>query len=725
MRIAFRVRISGNLDLLAHGPRLVVAHCESALDGVLLGLFLPGRPLVVATPEMHARRLPRWLMRCVRGLVIDAAHPMLLKDVVHHVREGGVAIIFPQGRVTTHGSVMKIYDSAGVIAARCGHEVVPVRVTGTLYTRYAGTSARWPKRFFPAVTIHVHTPVRLDVPVGGGGRVVRRARAFALQRVMQNVLGTQVDGRNLFNAFVDAVALHGRHTQIIEDARRQPESYGQLLKVALALGRLLARETRPGETVGVLMPTISTTLSLLLGLTAHGRAAAMLNYSAGTDVMRNACIAADVRTVITSRQFLAALRLTDIEGKLKGIRILYVEELRGALTLADKLWLIGYALWFPRAAMPAVDPQRAAVVLFTSGSEGTPKGVVLSHTAMLANMTQLRAVIDFGPDDKFFSALPLYHTFGLVACALMPLMTGTTSFLYVSPLRYRTIPDLVYASGATYLFGTSTFLGHYGRQAHPGDFESVRKVISGGEKLNREVADLWYEKFGLRMLEGYGATECGPAMTLSTPLAFRKNSVGCFLPGIEYRLIPLPGIAAGGALHVRGPNLMSGYLYRDRPGVLVPPQSEAGLGWHDTGDVVEIDADGFVTIAGRTRRFAKIAGEMVSLDVMERVAVIASPKHQHAAALEQVAGQGESTVLFTTDAALDRAALLRAARASGASDLTSARRIVVVNELPLLGNGKTDYVALARRVSEPLLEHSGTPPGAQAGESMAADTPRA
>ena len=701
LRSLFRVRLvndARDATLLVHGPRLVVAHCESALDGVLLGLFLPGNPLIVATPEMLGRLIPRILMRGVSYMTIDPSRPMVLKDVVHHVRGGGVAVIFPQGRVTTSGALMKSYDAAGLIVARCGGEVVPVRMAGTLYSRFAATSALWPKRLFPGVTITVGAPVRV-IPLTPQ-RYARRERADALHRVLQGMQGTAPDSRCLFAAFAEAAALYGRRTRIIEDARRQPETYGQMLKVALALGRVASRETARGEVVGVLMPTISTTLSLILGLAANGRTAAMLNYSAGPNLMHKACVAAGVRTVIASRQFLAVMRLQGVAEALTGIRILYIEDMRGLLSLKDKLWLMGFALWFPRAACPDVDSRQPAVVLFTSGSEGLPKGVVLSHRAMLANMTQLRAVIDFGPEDKFFSGLPLYHTFGLIACALMPLMTGTRQFLYVSPLRYRTIPELVYLSGATYLFGTSTFLGHYARQAHPADFRSLRKVICGGEKRNREVADLWFDKFGLRILEGYGATECGPAMSLNTPLAYKDGSVGRFLPGIEYQIVPVPGIAAGGALFVRGPNLMSGYVHYERPGQLTLPQSSAGDGWHETGDIVEIDPQGFVTIAGRTRRFAKIAGEMVSLDTIEHVACLASPAYRHAALLIQVPGQGESTVLFTTDTTLNRAALLRAARELGVSDLSTARSIAVLKELPLLGNGKTDYVALGQRASE-------------------------
>ena len=414
-------------------------------------------------------------------------------------------------------------------------------------------------------------------------------------------------------------------------------------------------------------------------------------------ILRAACTAACIKTVVTSRQFLERIKFHSVEEALPGVRLVYLEDLRDGFTWYDKLWLVGYALWLPRLAMPAIDPQRPAIVLFTSGSEDRPKGVVLSHAAVLANMAQLQAVIDFGPNDKFFSGLPLFHTFGLIACALMPLVTGTRLFLYVSPLHYHQIPDLVRQSGATYVFGTSTFLGHYARNAQAHDFQSVRKVISGGEKLSKDVASLWQERFGLTVLEGYGATECGPAMSLNTPLAYREGSVGRLLPGVEYQLTPVPGLASGSVLHVRSPNLMMGYLQYENPGVIVPPTSACGDGWYCTGDVVEIDEAGFVTILGRTRRFVKIAGEMVSLDLMERIAAHASPDFMHAVTLKQIEGDCESTVLFTTDAGLDRMVLARAAREMGAPALAIARHIVGVEQLPLTGNGKIDYVTLRLR----------------------------
>ena len=686
----FRMTVTGDVACL-RGGGLVVANCDSTIDGVLLGLFLPGEPLVFITPEMREGAWGRWLSRFIHCESFDPSRLFSIRTVIRHVNAGGIAVIFPQGRVTSTGVMMKVMDSAAVIAARCAKPWVPVRIHGTLHSRYARVSGHWPKRFFPRVTLAVQ-PVAARIQITGRGH--RQGNLTALQNVLQGMMIVPLHARDLFGAFLEAMSLHGRSTAIIEDVRRQPERYDQLLKQILALGRLMSRVTAANETVGVLLPNLSTTLAVLLGLSAQGRVPAMLNYSAGTEAICGACEAAGINTVITSRQFLDRVKLPKLARELPRVRLVFLEDLRGTLTFADKLWLMGYAVWLPRLAMPPIDPRRSAVVLFTSGSEDRPKGVVLSHAAMLANMAQLQSVIDFGPNDKFFSALPLYHTFGLTACALMPLMTGTRLFLYVSPLHYRNIPELVYQSDATYFFGTSTFLGQYAQNAKSHEFKSLRKVICGGEKLGRTVERLWRERFGIRILEGYGATECGPAMSLNTPLAFRDGSVGRVLPGIETQLTPVPGLTAGGVLHVRGPNLMTGYLRFENPGVIEPPVSSCGTGWYSTGDVVEIDEDGFMSVIGRTRRFAKVAGEMVSLDLVERIAAQASPCHQHAATLIQSDGYGEDTVLYTTDRGLDRMLLIRAARDMRAPEIAISRQIIKVDHLPLTGMGKIDYVTL-------------------------------
>ncbi len=693
--LMYRVRVSGHDGQLTRGRPLVVANHDSLLDALLVALFLPGTPLIVLPRALAGHWLGALARRVATCVDLEPEGGYAVKRLVRALRDGRAVVVFPQERVSTTGSTMKVYDAAGIVAARADADVIPLRIEGSLYSRWAATSGRWPRRWFPRISLVVQQPVPFAGSKGAAG-TRRRQLSEDLLRVMQRAMVDAAPRRSLFEALIDAAELFGRRTRIIEDVRRQVQTYNDLLKGGFALGRLTSRITGPGERVGVLLPNIGATVCLVFGLCSRGRVAAMLNYSSGVEAVRGALAVAVIRTVITSRSFIEVAKLEPLvaAADAAGCRIVYLEDLREQLRLPDKLWIV-YALLRPSRALPPQDPDATAVVLFTSGSEARPKGVAITQSGMLAGMTQLRAAIDYGPDDKFLNALPLYHIFGLVSCTLMPLLTGTRLFLYTNPLHYKVIPEYAYTRDCTYIFGTSTFLGNYARQAHPYDFYRARFVIAGGEKLHPDVAQLWFSKFGLRVHEGYGATECGPAMSLNTQLAFRAGSVGRLLPGIEHRIVPVPGIELGGVLHVRGPNLMQGYLFYDSPGVMQSPRSEVGDGWYNTGDVVSIDDDGFVTVHGRVKRFAKIAGEMVSLERVEHIAYHASPQFKHAAVAEMTRS-GESTLLLTTDPDLDRIKLQQTARRINAQDLAVARRVVKVDDLPLLGSGKIDYVTLTQ-----------------------------
>ena len=431
----------------------------------------------------------------------------------------------------------------------------------------------------------------------------------------------------------------------------------------------------------------------MIGTGAQERVPAMLNYKAGASAMQDACTAAAIKTIFSSRAFIEKAKLEKDVAALKDVTILYLEDLQAAMNFADKSWLY-FGILFPRLMERLGDPAAAAVVLFTSGSEGKPKGVVLSHYALLSNIAQVRAIIDFSPEDKLLNALPIFHSFGLTGGTLLPIMTGMSLFLYSTPVHYRVIPEIAYDRNCSVLFGTSTFLGNYAKFANPYDFFNLRYVIAGAERLSDEVKCQWFEKFGIRILEGYGATETAPVLAVNTPMAYRSNTVGQLLPCIEHQLTPIPGVPQGGLLHVRGPNLMSGYYLFDKPGQLQPPFSEVGKGWYETGDVVSIDDEGFVAIVGRVKRFAKIAGEMVSLEVVEEIALKASPDAKHAATTQPDQARGETIVLFTTDAALTREALKKSAQELGLAEISVPEKIQRVDSLPMLGTGKTDYPTL-------------------------------
>ncbi len=499
----------------------------------------------------------------------------------------------------------------------------------------------------------------------------------------------------LFSALVRAMRRFGRRRPgQWEDMKPGSYSYGDLVKMALALGRLLTRVSNAGEHVGILMPNMAATACLMIGASAFRRVPCMLNYTAGTEGMQNACHTACIRTVVTSRAFLDKANLSEEVARLRNIRLVYLEDLREQFSLADKLWLLAYALWFPLRAVPVADPEAPAVVLFTSGSEGKPKGVVLSHRALLANVDQVLATVSIGPEERVFNCLPIFHSFGLTGGTLIPLVSGARLVLYTSPLHYKVIPELVRERRCTVLFATGTFLNQYARNAGPDDFASLKYVVAGAERLAEPVRELWRGRFGIDIIEGYGATETAPVLSVNTPEDNRHGSVGRLMPGIESCLTPVPGIHNGGELHVRGSNLMSGYYRYDHPGHLEPPFSDVGVGWYNTGDVVDIDPDGFLSVVGRLRRFAKVAGEMVSLEVVEDIARAASADAMHAATSMADLARGEAIVLFTTDSDLTREQLAAAAQGLGYPEIAVPRRIKVVESMPLLGSGKVDYLRL-------------------------------
>ena len=690
LKILFRVRVEGDASHFGEPRLLIIANHQSFLDGLILAAFLPVDAVFLVHTEVTHNVFFRLLLSLGEYLAVDPTSPMAMKRVIRLIESGRPVVIFPEGRITVTGSLMKVYDGPGFVAARTQAVIAPVRLDGTARTYLSRLSGSNPRELFPRITLSLQPPTSIAMPLGATGRIRRRYAGESMRRIMQEMIFHARPVQTLYTALVDAMRLYGRHRKLVEDMRQTEYSYQALLKMTLVLGLLVRRNSARAETVGILMPNLAATLCMVIGMTAFRRVPAMLNYTSGTDGIQSACVAAQIRTIITSRKFLETARLQGQVDALHDVRIVYLEDLQPTITAIDKLWALVH-LAFPNLLGRRVDPNSPAVVLFTSGSEGRPKGVVLSHGAILSNIAQVRAITDFSVEDRVFNALPIFHCFGLTAGGLLPILTGIKLFLYPSPLHYRLIPEVIYNRGCTILFGTSTFLGNYAKFAHPYDFFRLRYVVAGAEKLSPSVRELWYEKFGVRIYEGYGVTEMAPVIAVNSAMATRIGSVGQLLPGIEAKLVPVAGIERGGVLHVRGPNVMLGYLRYDNPGVLQPPQSEVGAGWYETGDIVDIDEQGFVHILGRVKRFAKVAGEMISLEVVEKIALTASTQFQHAAATRPDAQRGEAIVLFTTDPGLTRERLQQAAQTLGSPEIAVPRKVLHVAAIPLLGTGKVNY----------------------------------
>jgi acyl-[acyl-carrier-protein]-phospholipid O-acyltransferase / long-chain-fatty-acid--[acyl-carrier-protein] ligase len=698
-RTLLRLEIKGEENLPPAGIRAVIAPNHiSLLDAPILHATMPGHTTYAVDTAMSQRWWIRPFLQFVNWHSIDPTRPMGMRDLINGVKGGEQLVIFPEGRLTTTGSLMKVYDGTALIADKADAVVVPVRIEGP--QRAKGWSYLRPtqivKAWFPKTTLTILPPVRLGIDPELRGKARRLAAGAAMQDIMTNAaVMTAPFETTLFEAVGKAASIHETGTPIVEDPLGTKLTYKRLITGAQVLGAKLANLTEPGEAVGVMLPNSAGVTVTFFALQTTGRVAAMLNFTSGAANVVAACRAAQVKTVLTSRAFIEKARLGELIAALEPVvRIIYLDDVRKSITTRDKIaGLMRGAK--PQVVRHANDP---AAILFTSGSEGTPKGVVLSHKNILANVYQVLARMDVNGEDKVFNALPVFHSFGLTAGCVMPIVGGIPVHLYPTPLHYRIIPELAYQTNCTILFGTDTFLNGYARAAHPYDLSKLRMVVAGAEAVKDRTRAVYMEKFGVRILEGYGVTEAAPVVSVNTPMANRAGSVGRLSPLMEARLEPVAGVNDGGRLLVRGPNVMLGYYRTEAPGVLEAPPG----GWHDTGDIVAIDPQGFIAIKGRLKRFAKVGGEMISLAAVEAIAADVWPGLITVVVAQPDAKKGERLALLTTDARCQRSEIQQAAKARGASDLMVPADILVVDKIPLLGSGKPDFVAATKLAAERL-----------------------
>jgi len=704
----YRVEVLGLENYHKAGNRvLVVANHQSFLDAPLIAAYVPDKLTFAIDTHIAKQRIIRFFLSLAETFSIDPTNPFSMRSLVAHVKEDRRVVIFPEGRITVTGSLMKVYDGPGMIADKADAMVLPVRIEGAQYTPFSRLKGKVRTRWFPKITVRFMPAVKLQIPEAVKGRKRRHLAGEMLYDLMSNMVFESSNYRTtLFSSLLDARKVHGGKHIVFDDIQRRPASYDRLIAGSFILGRKLIRGTVPGERVGLLLPNMVATAISFFGLQAFHRVPAMLNFSTGARNVALACETAQINVVYSSRRFVETAKLTEMIGGLEkaGVKVIYLEDLQESISIFDKM--LGLVL----SKMAGVyyylvnkdhDPDAPCVVLFTSGTEGAPKGVVLTHTNVQANRFQVSSRIDFGPTDIVLNALPMFHSFGLTCGTLLPVLSGLRTFLYPSPLHYRIVPELAYETNATIMFGTDTFLSGYARYANPYDFYCMRYVFAGAEKVKDETRRIWSERFGLRVFEGYGATETAPALTMNTPMHNRPGAVGRLLPGIQYRLESMPGVDKGGKLVVSGPNVMAGYLRIDNPGVLEPPPDQ----WYDTGDIVTIDEDGYVHIQGRAKRFAKIGGEMISLSAVEDFVHTLWPDNIHAVVNLPDPRKGERLVLVTDFQEAKRDALMAFGRANGVAELSIPRHIVTVARMPVLGTGKMDYAGVLK-LAEDAAESS-------------------
>jgi len=696
LTLIYKVEIKGLDNYKKAGKRvLIISNHTSFLDPLLLGVFLPDDITFAINTQISERWWLKPFLVLSRVFPMDPTHPISLKDLIHHLQQDTRIVIFPEGRITVTGSLMKIYDGTGMVADKSEAAILPVRIEGAEYTHFSRLRNIVRLRLFPKITIQILPHTFVSPPPELRGKNRRKYSGHILADIMTEMMfATSHYRQTIFASLLEARKIHGGKHTVANDLERIPLSYDNLITRTIAIGNALKTTTVEGENIGVFLPNSTKTLSVILGLQLYGRVPAMLNYSTGSAGMVSACNTAQVKTVLTSRRFIEMGKLSAEADHLgEQVRLVYLEDLAARLSGWDKFKALVQCktvnIWYKHTQY---SPDSPAVVLFTSGSEGTPKGVVLSHANILSNLKQLEARINFTARDVVLNFLPMFHSFGFTVGTMLPILHGMTTFFYPTPLHFAVIPEIAYEISATIMFGTNTFLAGYAKKAHAYDFFNMRYVVAGAEKLQETTRQLWADKFGIRILEGYGATETTPIASVNTPMDFKAGTVGRFMPSMGYKLEPVEGIEEAGRLHVSGPNIMLGYLLADNPGKLVPPKSIYGEGWYDTGDIVHVDNEGFLSIRGRSKRFAKVSGEMVSLTAVEQMATNAWPDAHHAAISLPDAKKGEQVILLTTHKQATVSDL--AAASKGVALILLPKKILIVDAIPVMATGKTNYIAV-------------------------------
>ncbi len=684
-----------------------VSNHVSYLDPLLLFAFLPGNPVFALNGHLYRNKWIRFLMRTADIMPFNPIEPGDIKELIAKVDSGRCCVIFAEGRITENGGLMKIYEAPGLVADKSGAPIVPVWINGPQYGYFSKTKGKLPHRPLPKIQINVRKPVKFKLK-----DELRRQRDHISNEVYMIMRDMSFDASyndniSLFAQLMKTAKVHSKkgllnRPMFVEDINRVPNSYKDIIIKSFVLGRFFKKRTSPNEHVALLLPNAIATVCTFFGLSAYDRIPVMLNFSVGAKNMVSMCQTATCKLIITSHMFIRNAKMEPVIDELKkaGLNIFYLEDLRKYITLRDK---IGAYIRYKVKRVPHKDGgNKKAVILFTSGSEGAPKAVVLSHANIISNIKQMSSIETINVTDTLFNALPMFHSFGLTVGTLFPLFEGSKLFLYPSPLHYRVISEIVYEIGASIMLATDTFFRGYAKIAHPMDFHNIRFMYGGAEAIKPDTRNMWVERFGIRVMEAYGSTECSPVVTANNRIFNRFGSIGKLLPKIQYKIEPVPGIEKGGELCVKGPNIMMGYIMPDNPGVLVPLKD----GWYHTGDVVEIDEIGFVYIKDRIKRFAKIGGEMVSLHAVDEMVHKAyessGPEFSYGVVSIPHESKGEQIVLVTNNRDVTQDGLHNYIRTNGMSELYLPRVILYHDKLPVFATGKADNVTLKKQVLEEL-----------------------
>jgi acyl-[acyl-carrier-protein]-phospholipid O-acyltransferase/long-chain-fatty-acid--[acyl-carrier-protein] ligase len=724
-RLLYRVRVLGAGNIPASGGAVLISNHLSYVDVVVLQLACP-RPLrFLAYSGPGTNALQRWVFRRAGVLEVSPAHPSRwLRSSVQALARGEMVCLFPEGGISRTGQLMAIRKGFEIIAKKAGVPVIPAAVDGLWGSvfSFSGNRYFWKSpRLLPTAVC-----VAFGEPIPPGEAEVASARRALLELGIEAFSARPMLRRNFAREVVRALARRPGSTALIDrSAGRRELSAAQLIAAAAVLARRL-RRTVPEARVGIVLPPGAGASIANLAVACAGKVPVNLNFTAGRAAAQSCIAAAGLGTVLTADAMRA--RLADFPFPLctvdLRVELAAAGGKRAMLPWIAAAWLLPNQ-WVARLmSYGSARDRDEAALLFTSGSAGTPKGVVLSHRNLLANCEQISSLAILPPSVTMLGCLPIFHSFGFTFTMWYPFLRGCRLVTTPSPLDTRAIIDCIREERVTVLIGAPTFIRPIMRKAAPSDLRSLDLVVTGAEKLPEDLRHGFLEKFHLEILQGYGLTETSPVSNLNQPhppvttptadeqVGKRRGTVGRLLPGMSARIVdPDTGAerpsGATGVLWLRGPNVFSRYLHEDAPGASLRD------GWFVTGDLASLDEDGFVTVEGRLARFSKIGGEMVPHGTIEqKIAELLGVDPGEAQSIVVMGipdeAKGEALVVLTTRelAAPDIRERLAGA---GFPNLWIPRTVRRVPAIPFLGSGKLDLAACRRLALEARPDRTDPP----------------
>jgi acyl-[acyl-carrier-protein]-phospholipid O-acyltransferase/long-chain-fatty-acid--[acyl-carrier-protein] ligase len=670
----------------AESPVIYVVLHQSRLDPALMLSLLPPETLHILDSE-SARSI--WLepwRELARTIEFKAHHVFVSRRLVRHLRGKGRLAVYLPDEVEPDAKAFRLYRAVARIATKSDAKIVPIFVAGSRHSWFSLTPAAIaPRKVLSKLAITALTPTSIAELRERPNRPPATASNALFDYCATARFTAANRPHSLFRAVRDAADLYG-HDRIVLGDGAGALTYRQFLAGARRVGKRLNATTKEGETIALLLPDGPELAVSLLALNTSGRAGALPSRHAGAEWMMAALETAGIGTVLSSHRHIKESGLADLVATLeeRGVRVILLEDIERSASAIERL--AARKLW--HQPLKKKGANRPAVLLFKTEC-ASPSAIVLSDRNLLANAAQLAARLEVSPLDRVLSASSLSDGFGLTAGLLLPLLSGAETRFARSATSAQ-YPKFRTAADPTIAVGPDSFLAAYagGSEAKSTD---LRKAVEDGSGLRPETARLWADRFGITVLEAFTAPEAGGAIAIGSLTHNRASSVGRLLPGMEIRMEPMEGMANGGRLWLSGPNVMLGCIQGDAPGILQPPLG----GWHDTGEAVSTDREGFLTLHGRAGRVVAVEGEAVSLDRIEALANGLWPDARHAAVAVTDRRKTIRIVLVTTADEASRDALRQSAGDAGRAEKIASVEIVKAAELPLTDAGKADYSRVA------------------------------